>query len=465
MAIPDIDIFNELLSSLTLEEPVTLGEYDRIEAVPERILVDFSGASSSRSLWLWYRTSCTLTPSRLIEKVRKELQGKGHASGSDVALTLLAILCLRSKRIESPTTCLNAIIGAIGSAESSQYLIASFPPHPDVQEFKLGDFSIGPLNRQQLVYWCQKVGCDFFDRYPDKFRNRFAIVRSAASVQILDWQHIRDTFNISHSTCEPIVNYYFEVLTGYQQEVLRSDFRSAQEVYVAAGAPYIDLDQPQVWNGGSFISIFRNIGKKLFGYFCPLDMGVRIDFAQAHRRLPAKAQELFTDYSFTKIGKAEIHRTLETYCRFVVKAKVHENDARVDEAFLHYVIALDLLFGDKDASTQKVSKRAAMVTSRLLGETFPDTVERVRKIYDRRSRYVHAGDTVGDGALDSVRPIVNGVLFCLLRLQRDPGNKRDGFVDEWLKNLDYFVAAAEAGKDVPDQDLTAAGIATDGRAG
>jgi len=31
------------------------------------------------------------------------------------------------------------------------------------------------------------------------------------------------------------------------------------------------------------------------------------------------------------------------------------------EAFLHYVIALDLLFGDKDASNKSISKRTAVV--------------------------------------------------------------------------------------------------------
>lgn len=59
-----------------------------------------------------------------------------------------------------------------------------------------------------------------------------------------------------------------------------------------------------------------------------------------------------------------------------------------------------------------------------------------------------------------MRPIVSAVLRSLLRLQSIPSNRKDGFVGAWLKLLDYLVAAAEADRFIDDQELLAAGIAS-----
>ncbi len=46
MPFPDIDDFNEFLGSLTLHRPVAFEEFDRLEAIPERLLSDLSSNQS-----------------------------------------------------------------------------------------------------------------------------------------------------------------------------------------------------------------------------------------------------------------------------------------------------------------------------------------------------------------------------------------------------------------------------------
>ncbi|PZO59283.1 MAG: hypothetical protein DCF15_04200 [Phormidesmis priestleyi] len=460
MPIQDIEVFNQFLASLTLRLPDSASDFERIEAVPRRALSDLSQIASSNPIYLWYSGSCQLTLTGMTQVLAKELSRKGHISTLGMAKAILAILCLTSSGVGTPAGRLNTIIEAIGPADSSQFWIAPYPPPQDFKTFQLGKFLIGKLNRQKLLYRCQKASCDFFERDPNQFLDRFAIEHEPISVSVLDWPSIRNHFELSNSdVLAVLVDHYFDSLTQNLQDDFRHKFRTSQEVLVVAGAPYVNLDLPQVLSGSTFVSVYQKIGKDKSSYFCPLGMKIAIDFAQVDRHLPAKAEELKNKFAFTDLDNCEIHQSLETYCRFVFKAKIYENENRRDEAFLHYVIALDLLFGEKDASTRKVSSRTALVVSRALGESFDETVKRMKSIYEKRSKYVHAGKSVLEQDIEQIRPIIKEVFFCLLRLQSVRGNRVQGFVESWLKNLDYFIAAVEAGKEIEDKDLIVAGLA------
>lgn len=460
MPIPDIDVFNEILGSMTLRSPNPAVDYDYFEAVPPRVLGEESNVHMANPVRIWHKKDTRLKLNRLVDRINEELKSRGHFFKDEMVLSILGLFCLTQSQDTAPVSRLNNILDLSGRAKVSQYLIAPFSPHPDTHSFGFDGFTVGPLNRKRLVYWCKKVNCDFFERYPNKFLHRFAIERSPIGVCLLDWTELTRKFKIARSEIFLMLSdYYFELYSMHLRALFYADFREAQEVLVAAGAPFIDLEQPQAWNGGSFVSVFTNIGKHRAGYFCPLETNVSIDFAQADKRFPAKAEELRKIFSFDGLKNWEIHKTLQTYCRFVVKAKIHETHGREDEAFLHYVVALDLLFGEKDSSTQKVSKRASIVVSRRFGKPFVNIMEQMIDIYGKRCRYVHAGEPVGDGAIEEVRPIVDEVLACLLRLQANPLSQRQGFAEEWLRTLDFFIAAVEADRSIPDQELIAAGIA------
>jgi len=126
----------------------------------------------------------------------------------------------------------------------------------------------------------------------------------------------------------------------------------------------------------------------------------------------------------------------------------------VDEAFLHYVIALDLVFGSEQSIAQTVSERVAMIVYRPIGMSFRDAVSAISKAYGVRSKYVHEGRPVKGEMIDQIKVICREVLHCLLRLQRS----NDMRIDQWLRNLDYFVASVEANRAIADQELNHNGI-------
>jgi hypothetical protein len=239
--IRDTEVFNEFLASLTLRRPDQEADFGRWEVIPERLLVDATEHKISKPHFLWYGKSCTLSPDSMIKSVCNELQRRGHASTVEMARMILAILCLTSRSPESPVKRLNAIVEMIERADSSQFWISPYPPPPDWRTFRLGRFTVGPLDRKKLVYRCRKVGCDFFDLYPKRFSNRFVLVEGDyIPVQVLDWNSVRKRFKASAPELGgALVDYYFEHLTSWLQSLFYHEFQVVQEVPVAAGAAYL----------------------------------------------------------------------------------------------------------------------------------------------------------------------------------------------------------------------------------
>ena len=123
------------------------------------------------------------------------------------------------------------------------------------------------------------------------------------------------------------------------------------------------VDDARSWAGGAFIAIYQAIGQSKTGYFCPLGQSMTIDYASADRRIPEKHAELKREYNFSELSEGDICSSIRSYAKFVTKAVTYRNESRFDEAFLHYVIAIDLLFGEKESSTQAVARRVAAISS------------------------------------------------------------------------------------------------------
>ena len=135
-------------------------------------------------------------------------------------------------------------------------------------------------------------------------------------------------------------------------------------------------------------------------------------------KIPRVINSLRGEYGFTTFKDNDVHHSLRTFALFLSKARRHELDGRIGEAFLHYVIALDLLFGEQESATCSVTKRAAVVVSRALGMTLPATLKLMNRLYGVRSKYVHRGIEMPSEEVRTVARVCTEVLFALLRFQQ-----------------------------------------------
>jgi hypothetical protein len=256
-----------------------------------------------------------------------------------------------------------------------------------------------------------------------------------------------------------ILDTYFNLLTEEMRISFERDFTVAQEVLVAAGAPFIDLADLWAILGSHFISIYYCKGDTpAWGYFCPLGVGAKMEWGHADERFPQAAEMLKTRFGFEEFGGAKIFKSLRTFSSFITRARVHETHGRQDEAFLHYVLALDLLLGTRDENTHTVCKRTAALLAAHRRQPFPDTLKLMKSLYDARSRYVHGGEPVTGQDMDHLKPVLDVVFESLMRLQGHPESQADGFMTSWCKELDFVASAFETGRALSASDLARLGL-------
>jgi len=404
-----------------------------------------------------YDPGSGVTPDAAISRVAKELAAVGHLADLPVVRAVLALYALTERLPGTAIARLNALIHSIANADAMEHLIAPFPAIPGLRSFVVEDFTFGLLDYDRLVYWCDRVGCDYFHRYPGSHRGRFAIQRAPHPVRLLDIPAYGA--EVSRQLASTLVDQYFQAINESLLSRFQSEAWAAQEVLIAAGAPFVDPQEPRMWHGGAFIVIYRHIGAEQASYFCPFGLGLRAEFAKIDERVPAIQEQLKAVYGFSRAASHEIGETLRTFCRFVARAKVHESQSRVSEAFLHQVIALDLLFGDRDAATQAVARRTAVCTYADFGSSFHEMLKATKALYDVRSRYVHAGAQVSPADLDSIQAVCSSVFRCLLRLHRQvPETAEQQTIAWWQRQLDFIASSLETDRVPTAEDLTRLGL-------
>ena len=464
MAFPDIPLFSRLLQSLTLVEQECRDGIKEILALPAFPARDGNRATSYPAWKIWYEVSELLPFESLVEKVNVELNRMGHPRGQGLAMSVLCMFCLVPEHTAKPVQILNELMALISDARLSQFFVlpASFP---DGKGFKIGEFSIGKLNAERLAYRIQKAGSDYFVRDEPNLTNRLAIERAPFTTKVFDWTTFQRAHSSSAEMIADLAEHYFNYLSLAHRDALFEALLECQHLLIAAGAPYLNERLLQQLPNGITISIFQEIGISKTGFVCPIGSSDSVmlqhalfNIAIATLKIPPVLQRLSTDFGVTELNDSEVHQTIKTYSLFLSKAWRYISDGHEDEGFLHSIIALDLLFGDANASTDKVSSRTAIVTHHALQMSFEDAKKQVKAIYGARSKYVHNGKAVDPHLIEPTRIHCIEVLNCLLRLQNAPSSCAAWTATRWIARLDYLIGSIGANITVGETEWEDSGI-------
>jgi hypothetical protein len=180
--------------------------------------------------------------------------------------------------------------------------------------------------------------------------------------------------------------------------------------------------------------------------------GLHINMANIHKKVPAILKELRDLYEVNGFSQSPLHQSIKLFADFVARARRHHLDNLLSEALLHYVIALELIFGDRDAIQKSVSSRVALLAYPDSGKSFLEQRKWIDKIYDMRSQYVHKGTEINAAeSVEQLRAQCEKVFRCLLRLQ--VSEQTQDRLDNWLRELDYLTAGLMAGKQPTENQL------------
>ncbi|MDB9303743.1 MULTISPECIES: HEPN domain-containing protein [Cyanophyceae] len=255
-----------------------------------------------------------------------------------------------------------------------------------------------------------------------------------------------------------IIHNYFEQISNDYANNFWLTFEKEQHLLTAAGASFFDERSLKASHFGTFVSIFLKTEGESYGYGVPLRNSIlAFNWLGVDKELKEFKDKFKSEFDIdVDDNKTFIPQTIQTFVSFIGKAKRNLSDEQFNESFLNFVIALDLVFGEKGASTSSVSQRVAVITFKKFDKNFSDQKKTLTGIYDARSLYVHKGDSVETKLLDEVEMICQEVLFCMLRHRNYLQNDKD--FEKWYKTMDFLVKAIEAEQLQPDSKYEEIGI-------
>jgi hypothetical protein len=453
-AFPDNEDFGRVLRSLSRTRPDDMSGFDEDVGAPESVSEDRS--RDYPELRLYAAPSGKVTLAWLIGAVTRVLAKADHPAPRITAGMVLALYLFRPDRASQPVQALRRLLQQLTECDLNQYYLLRVPAPPNV-DAKFGPFSIGPTPEARLRYQCERAGSDYYERYGVQHRGRLCVARDPRTIRILP-VNARDFGVVPRSESEAMVVYsladrYFGEVGREVFEKFMEELRAAQAIAVGLGGSYFD---PRLINQLGSLATALNVYLKLGsgGWVAPKGQAwlLNINPRELQRigALPDDLPQVCPDGVFTA--------RLQAFGSMLVRAVEHENDGRLDEAFLHRVIALDSVLGETASTTEAVATRGAVLLTSAFGEKLRDRKGLLKSIYDVRSRYVHDGRPCDQQLFDRLKALCPLIARALFRLTHLPHGEQPKGVEQWHEMLDVAYGALGSGIRLAEGELQRMGV-------
>lgn len=440
--------FDRLLARLKLQRPPPKdGQSWRSIVVvdPGRA----TGGEVAEEARLWFvEEPGALTFDALVERLARELERSGHAASERLGWVVLALVCASSPDGRATASALNARLADLASCEAT--LVHVLPFALSGFEVEFGRFRLASAPWDLLVEACASAGSGWCRAHERSIRSRLAIERTALRTAWIAWPDLPASVPVA------------ALLDAYAEEIGQAlfggfwrDFTDDQDLQVAAGAPPLEERVLRSFTPSFSVAVLRPTPPGRVRVVAVPSSGSRavLGLDRRIRRAQKDVQTWFGPSPST----GDLDPTIMSFVRQLAKARRHALDGKTDDAFLSYMIALELLLGREIASVDAFASRVGVLVHRQRGVTIEVQAARARALYNVRSRYVHDGQAVSGSVLDDVECLAREVLACVLRAAR--GRSRD-FLPRWIAQLDLVAASHAAGEPASDERFAMIGVSS-----
>jgi hypothetical protein len=461
MAFPRIEQFEAVLASLSLTKPKDTEGWRSFEVSPEIPATKHTGESEVHpSVTLWAKDHAKLKFEGCVRKLKEELLRQGHAWGDEVALRVLALFAHLSRPQHGGVNLINHVLQKVVSVDASHYLVFLPIDESYVAEWK--GFRWGLLDADRFGYRCQKAGSNYFQLYGNQLQGSVAFESPVYKRKAIDWKNlIVDLGNAAPGKSTPrLMLRYFEALSHAHYNQMFDDLDEKQHLLGVFDLGIVEVKSMSRVPYAQRITIYLNFSaENNWGYVVPEGTIININWLPPKPERLQEAAQFESQYALDSATDCEIHNVLKSVCRYAHIGRQWRMQGDFSNGLFNFVIALEILFSDKEAVTASVSSRAAVIVHRPLGLSYSDMQRELSDLYGVRSGYVHRGKPVTEDACSRVEAITREVISCLLRLQLKPESRDEGFLKQWIKRIDWIKAAVEAGVNIEPQTFHEHGIA------
>lgn len=334
----------------------------------------------------------------VVRHIARNLQDLvGPADARSAASQLLAIVALSRSTMADRISLLNLLCNRVPT-RLLQFVVTSVSGKYTAS-MQLDDFFLGPFNSEKFVYEANRAGSSRWEERASRYRGNFAITRCSDSATLplctTPLASSPDRFPLVSGLVASIYSLIGREMWAHFWEGLRD----LQLLEAALRSGYVDVDSfrsSAMASGAEQWTIFSRIGETGKGWVSPSLSGMRMTLPQpeAYKQLRGIVR---ADLGFSGWSNSEVSVTLKSYCKMLWRARSLKissslgSSERLDDAFLHHMIALEMLFNEKSSTTVSVVRRTAAVAHAALGRQFSHLKEEVDTLYEARSQFVHQG--------------------------------------------------------------------------
>ena len=413
------------------------------------------------TLYLEY-PQISLTLDSVLRVVSRELTDRGCADTRNVTIAVLGTIASTVEEGADAVGHANACLSNVHACDLYQYLVLPSLCRSGY-EAVFGEFRIRPFDPDKLMYWAHRGG----STYPldlHALAGRTALQRDKFSSLLLNWEALpasawRAALRRNEALPQALHDVYYAAVSEHHFREIPALLRDRARVLEAGSLVHLDVESLFEAMLGQRLGLFHwqsDSGRHRTWAVLSSMAGFNINLVPSELLTPGR-HWLRDVIGFVKLDQARsLDRTIDTFCGLLQRAHDHRLSRRPDEAALHFVIALDFLLGTEGRSTESVTERAAVIVFRPCGRKLEEQVRSIRQMYGARSKYVHEGRTIPEADIVEAEGVAMEVLWALLAVA---GQGRLASTAEWLKKVDYLLAAVRDGRVVPEEDFNVVGIA------
>lgn len=454
MIFPETPDFSNFFANSHLNISSNPDGYNKIELIKPEVASDNNNEVTFLGINAYIKKDCKISFKAIQEKISKELLRSGHILNEEIFNSIFAII-LSIPKNEKTLHNINKLLSNLATGSLNQFLIFNFPNNRF--HLKFNEFFIGDIDSNKIEYYCERMGTtDFHKKYSNTLKNKFGVTREYFQITLLNLVELHKIIT-KRDYLDRLIDIYMLALSKEKQKEFYTKFDESQSIINLLCNDYYDLKNWILATGsGSFLSVFTNIGSnKKRGWVVPYNMMYNIELGS---KIPKDVIEQNSKkYEFTFFGNNEIDFVFKNFLSFCSKAVKYRSESRVSESILHYVIALDMVFGEKESSTQSVSQRVAFLVHNQLNIEFNSMVKEIKQYYDLRSKYVHQGIEINELEGNRIREICVELFTVYLNLHKNKFTAELNSI-QWLKKIDLGIAILNSNEKISDELMLKCGI-------
>lgn len=406
----------------------------------------------------------------LLKRLSSELRSAGHPKSDqrEVVAGFLALFCLDLSESEDPVEALNRFVASLRRTSLTLMTVCRLPALLLRRRARIGSFRIGPpdtIRVRQLVEDRALSGLPW--DISQRWSLGYAVEREPLEVLCADWSRLRET---SHELLRPVLDDYYSAIAEAHAADFERELQEELALLTASGAGDVHpglYSKLRSRRPIDFVGVFTWAecagDRAQYGWAVATSTAETLLSSRLDETVDTFHRWLEEEFGYERDSHHPLDETIKSYARFLVRALRHEQAGSQDEAFLHRIIALDLVLGSQGSSSASVSSRVAAITHAPLGApSYPDEQKRIKQLYDARSRYVHEGKSPPLEQRTQAAEVCREVLWSLLRLRGTISSETPEALGIWHRRLDYLSRLHDHpdGKAIEELELEAAGIAS-----